>query len=54
MIIINTFKRYINWIINKINVLWIKETFNIMIFINEIIKEKIDKEIINILIEFKE
>ena len=34
---------------NKRNIL-----FNIMIFINEIIKEKIDKEIIDIVIEFKE
>ena len=34
---------------NKRNIL-----FYIMIFINEIIKEKIGKEIINILIEFKE
>ena len=34
---------------NKRNIL-----FNIMIFINEIIKEKIGKEIIDILIEFKE
>ena len=34
---------------NKRNIL-----FYIMIFINEIIKEKIGKEIIDILIEFKE
>ena len=32
MIIINIFKRHINWIINKINVLWIKETYYLILW----------------------